>query len=273
MNKEKPTKFLVTITPSVSVNEILDLPYYGKNYDLETSIDPIWFKQIKVIDDHNLNCTYFSLDFTVKDTVVEVHDCFLPDLLWVLEDLGNKTNRQFSVNTPELTFWYGNDEEHFCSCRVINNNFIINDSNPNAETLQSILSKLNNDILCIDSSLNAEIKIEPNTRSPQESVKWNKDDSLDIKKQNAHKIAVLRGGVIGLLADGDLYIASKLDDPVETYNKIIEDIINEMDMDHTMDIVTEENIKPVEQVTKNILEPPERKYKKIKLDYDDFTRC
>lgn len=243
MNKEKPTNFIVTITPSVSVNEILDVPYYGKNYDLETSIDPVWFKQIKVVN-YYLICTSFLLDFTVKDTVTEVHDCFLPDLLRVLEDLGNKTNRTFNVNTSELIFWYGDNDEHLCSCRVKNNKLII-DSNPNAENLQ--------------------LKVDINDR---------------LKKSI---YVLINAGAM------DHYFV-RYDTIKSFYKHTIEnqktDIINESDTKRTIDMKTEENTKPVEQVTDQLLEPPkveqvtdqnleppERKYKKIKLDYDDFARC
>jgi len=203
MNKEKNTYFNITITPSVTVEEIIDMPFFGKNYDLESSINPTWFKQIKVLDQHTFldgkqtSYTIFSLDFTIKDTIKDIHDRFLPDLLCVLEDLGNKTNKKFTVNTGDLTFWYGDKYEHFCSCKVVNNKLIIIDSNSNATNTQEVQS----------------VTYKP--------IKSNKDDPLDI--------------------------------------------INKTNTNRIVNMETEENTK--------LIQPPERKYKKIKLDYDDFTRC
>jgi len=121
--------FKLTITPNVTIGEILDYPYYGKTYDLDASIDPTWFKQTKITQENDF--TTLEVDFSISETEAEIHDCFLPDLLWVLEDLGKHNGKKYIVNSEPLSVDCGKN----ITCVVKNGVLFINDKEKKFESL------------------------------------------------------------------------------------------------------------------------------------------
>lgn len=124
----KPTSFRVFITPQVTLNELIDAPYYKKNYELEAGIDSSWFEQTLITQNDSTNTTELMVDFTVRDTYSEIDDCFLTDLLWVIEDLGKKTKRKFVVNSETLTYGYDHDDGPKVFSCCVNNNKIFTET-------------------------------------------------------------------------------------------------------------------------------------------------
>lgn len=95
MDIHKP--FKVTISPNITRDQI---PTYYR--DSPAWIDSNWFKQIEMTQ-HNRGSaeqyTELEVNFSVPESEWEIHDCFVPGFMAIINQLEMKSGKKYTVNS------------------------------------------------------------------------------------------------------------------------------------------------------------------------------